>query len=81
MMTGTEGISYIYSNDYSEYVNDDLVLQAIERCVSNKSLFTLAPEQIIRILAFVLWAKKDNDFDDVKLIDIEELLKEYEEKS
>lgn len=81
MMTGTEGISYIYSNDYSEYVSDDLVLQAIERCVSNKSLFTLAPEQIIRILAFVLWAKKDNDFDDVKLIDIEELLKEYEEKS
>lgn len=79
-MSGTDGISYNYSNDYSEYVNDALVLQAIKRCVSDKTLFGLAPEQIIRILAFVLWAKRDNDFDDVKLKEIEELQKEYEGK-
>ena len=60
-MTGTDGISWSYKDDYNRFVSYEEARLAYDSCLNDGSITELPDSVLTRIIAFALWYDGERD--------------------
>lgn len=60
-MTGTDGISWSFNDEYMKYFSYDIVKNAYDDCLKNGCIFQLSDDSITRLIVFEIWYSKERN--------------------